>query len=100
MLDNTLKKKKIKNNSVYSLNSVYFKYVKSLNLRFFLPFWIVPIANNFFFFKTNTHTYTRKRERGSNTKIHHKLNSKVMVNFKELWDKLYYTQHILLNNMG
>ena len=36
---------------------------------------------------------------GSNTKAHHKLHSKAMVIFKEMWGKLYYTQHILLSNM-
>ena len=57
-------------------------------------------ARNWFiyFFEKQTHTQG-KGKRGFNTKAQHKLYSKAMVTFKEVWGKLYYTQHILLSNV-
>ena len=53
----------------------------------------------FFFWETNTHTH-----KGEGNEFLHKgtpqLYAKAMVNFKEWWDKLYYTQHTLLSNAG
>lgn len=36
---------------------------------------------NIFFFLRNMCAHTREKERGSNTKVHHKLHSKVIVTF-------------------
>ena len=52
-----------------------------------------------FFLETNIHTHTWQMKRSSNTKTYHKLHSKIMITFKGVWGKLYYTQHILLSNV-
>ena len=54
---------------------------------------------NFFFFR-NKHSHTKVREISFNIKAHYKLHLKAMVTFKGVWSKLYYTKHILLNNVG
>ena len=59
----------------------------------------------FFFFlrnkHTHTHTHTHKGEgKGFQHKSIPQLHSKAMVTFKGGWDKLYYTQHTLLSNVG
>ena len=46
-----------------------------------------------------TNKYTRERERVL-TQMHTTTPLKSYGNFKGWWDKLYYTQHTLLNNMG
>ena len=56
----------------------------------------IPFLRN-----THTHTHTHK---GEGKMFYHKgipqLHSKATVTFKGGWDKLYYTQHILLSNVG
>ena len=66
---------------------------------------VVIIISIFFFFFLifffrNKHSHTKIREISFNIKAHYKLHLKVMVAFKGVWSKLYYTKHILLNNVG
>ena len=54
----------------------------------------------FFFLETNTHrhthTHTREREMNSNIKAYHKLYSKVMVTFKEVWASYFNLGYVRL----
>ena len=76
----------------------FIKIFKSVNQSSYFPLIFSFAIDLYLFFKeTNTHTMERKRD--SNIKTYRKFHLKVMVTFKEVWDKLYYTQHTLLSNM-
>ena len=75
---------------------VYF--LKTVGADTILTF-LINIIIFFFFRNKHIHTHTREREKGSNTKVQHKLYSKVILTFKGVWGKLYYIQHTLLSNV-
>ena len=54
----------------------------------------------FFFFFFKKQTYTQGRGKGILTQRYTTTLLKSYSNFKGGWDKLYYTQHTLLRNVG